>query len=643
MNTNAQTLPAGGAPSVQQEATVQLGSVLRYVLGAAIAGVWCGLAFVGRSSPLHRAVVALIVSGVVYMSFSACTYLATRGGQREPGALDSQLSRCALATMLLALILPEYMARVQPSWVVSALLGAVCVCLWAALFALTVSRVRPSPRVAIATTAVMLCLLTGVSTALALRKYQVFGYVGQDLAYFGQIVYSTTHGHVFRGSLLQDLLYSKPVATDFAGHNSPVMFLLVPFYWLWPSPATLIVLRNLLLLLGTVPIYLLARRRTSVFVACLWVVVFFVTPSILLQNIFDFYPLTLAAVPLLFSVYFFVEGRYAAFLVACAAALLVREDLGFAICLFSVAAVWERRTKKWVLAPAAAGVAWLVLSFNVVLPVALHGAHFVTDACFGHLGSSPAAMLANVLQHPKHTLLIHGNLVYLKTLLSPTGLLLGVASPVAWLAAPLLAINLAAGGGPCTTTMIAAQYSVVPATMLFAGALLAATGKGRTSWLARAGRLGLADPAAPPLLLMACCIATLLFTSPEADGMAFQHRVWEPEAYRVLSMIPANASVAGPRYMLPHLANRDCLYQTHRLEEYHHPVYEYLIVDNDWSDINAASIYRAEYEHVAASAAVDPNLQLLYASAQFRVYRNPQAAGVSCWREQGTEQGQVHP
>ena len=467
-------------------------------------------------------------------------------------------------------------------------------------------------------------------TAIAIRKYMVFGYVGQDLAYFGQIMHTTLHGHLFWGNLLQDLIYSRPVTTDFAGHNSPLMLLLLPFYAIFHTPVTLLVLRNVALLGCALPVFLLARRSASPSTAWLWAGAFLLTPAIFGQATFDFYPLSLVALPLLFSLYFYVEQRYLGFVIALAATLLVREDLVFFAFGMGLLALLHRRSLKWSLLPLGAAAVWAVLSFRVVIPAALHGATFVTDACFAHLGHGPAEMARNITLHPGRNLLVRDNVVYVKTLLTPPGLLLPFGSPISLLSFPYIAINLLAGAGPCITTVIAAQYSVIPATLLFTGSLLTVTGVSRRGLLASVAQLGLRDPGAAPLLLIALSCGSLILLTGRPEFASVREQSWGSEARHVLTLIPPGASVAAPRYLLPHLANRDCLYQTHRLPQYHNAHYEYLIIDTDWSHINAAESYRTQYEQVGQSAAKDPALDIVYASPQYRVYRDPRQHETTC-------------
>ena len=611
------------------------GTLLPLLCSSLISGLWATRAFAPTphlASRLLFVALASIIFAAVYASFVVIARKRDVPASTA-FALRQQLVRCSFASVIFALYLPEYVARVQPPVLRSILLLTIVVGLWLCLSVDVIRRHRSisiSDRTANMLGAAAVVILFALATALAIQKYLVFGYVGQDLAYFGQILHTTLHGHLFWGNLLQDVLYTKPVTTDFAGHNSPVMFLFLPFYAVFPSPITLIVLRNLAIFACVIPILGLARLRTSSPAAWLWALTFLATPTIFYQTTFDFYPLSFVALPVLCAFYFYTTRQYKAFCIALLCSLLVREDLVFFVFGMGLLALVHRRGMRWSVPSLIGATVWAVASFLIIIPTALHGASFVTDACFCHLGTTRAQMIHSVVFHPTQNVLSHNNIVYLKTLLTPSGLILSWGSLLALLATPYLAINLLAGGGACITNVIYAQYSLVPATILFLGSLLVLTRQSPTT-LTRLGRLGLRGNMPAAMLVLSLATAGVVFTTDREQVNNFRQTVWTSEARHVLSLIPAHASVAAPRYMLPHLANHDCLYQTHRLWQYHTPAYEYLILDTNWSDINAASTYQAQYEALLAKSASNPGLQLIYDSPRYRVYRNPSEHGVSCF------------
>lgn len=549
------------------------------------------------------------------------SWLAKDGDRRIE--LETLISRSFCSALIVLLFFPEYIAShgISPFRSVVCLVVTVTLIITQVAISLRYVGRHSSPTARMARL-VCICFTTVVfalTTGLAIWKYHIFGYVGQDLAYFSEIMYTTLHGHLFWGTLLQDLIYSHAVTTDFAGHNSPIMFLFVPLYWLTPSPITLLIARNLLMTACAIPVWLIARRYFSPANSCLVTAAFLLTPAIFYQSFFDFYPLSIACLAVCCLTYFYLEARYAAFCICLVCTLLVREDLVFLVFGAGLLAALHRRSLKWTLVPLVSATAWGAFSFLFVIPHFLHGAHFVTDACFSHLGSHPAQMLDRVLFHPKDNVLVHDNIVYLKDLVTPAILML--LSPFSILSLPYIGINLLAGSGRCITNVISAQYSAIPAATLFLGALIGAGETRKSSHLGRLIRLGLPFDTFVPLAMIAVCIISLAFVTDPQQIDELKPHTWDAEARQVADMIPAGASVAAPRYMLPNLANRDYLYQTHRLLEYHTPQYEYLILDLDWNRIIASQDYKQEYAHVLDMAGKDPSLILIYSSRNYRVYR----------------------
>ncbi len=591
-----------------------------------VAASWSYLAFFrGRREGSLKAI-GVAVGTAVFLFLMRAALLRLSGvlgsARRD---LAHQLTRCSYASAIFLFFFPEYLGSHGQPYIRSLVLLATVIALYFALVlicTLFAAGVREPSRAAVtAAGCASVSAIFLLTTFLSIRKYEVFGYVGQDLAYFGQIFYTTIHGHLFWGTLLQDLIYSKPVVSDFAGHNSPIMFLLVPFYKLAPSPVTLIVFRNLIMTACAIPVFHIARSFVRESVAWIWALAFLLTPVILYQSVFDFYPLSFAALPILAAAYYYMDHRFPAFLACLVLTLMVREDLVFLVCGIAAIALIQRRSVAWIVVPVLAGIAWGALSFLYVIPHFLAGAHFVTSVCFSHLGRTPAQMAKAVLLHPRQNVLVRSNIVYLKAMFTPAGLFVPLASPVLLLSLPYFAINLLAGAGLCITNVVFAQYSVIPTTTLFLSTIVALGYGNRWSRLRAFARFGLPFQAAVPLSLLALSISGLAFVTGPEQIREFQTKPWNGEALSIVKLIPAEAAVAAPRYMLPHLANRNYLYQTHRLLEYRGARYEYLIVDRDWNRIVASDEYRQEYAEVVARATKDPNLTLIYSSDSYLVYR----------------------
>jgi len=594
---------------------------------ALVTWLWSWAAF-GREASHSAHYELVLLGGVVALTFISLWWLLS-GLTRVLVVVDplERISACFGAALVFLVFLPEYIIGHQvPAARTYVLLSLAGILFVSFVFILIIRRPSHGQRAGIRRGRIPAALLViaiayfFICNYLAIRKFYDFGYVGQDLAYFSQCFYTTIHGHFFYGNLLQDLLYSKPVFSDFAGHNSLIMTVFLPFYYLHPSPVTLLILRNAFMVLCSWPIYLISRRKYSPGVATALCAAFLVLPTIFYQNVFDFYPLSTVAFFLLWTFYFFEEMRFRPFLAFLLLTLAVREDLVFAAFGFGLLALWWRYPRKWILTPLLVSTGWAFFSFKILIPHFLGKATYMESVCFTHLGGTPREIVANVLRHPVQTLFIRNNLIYLKQLLSPLAGLFALGSAVAFLALPYLGINLLAGGGPCITTVPFAQYSVIPVVFLFLGFVVALR---KQSSLICGKRFEESDiQLCLVLFVLALSLGCSAFLTGRTEFAEFSNRVWQSEARRVALSIPPDASVAAPRYMLPMLANRMSLYQTHRLLDYHDPEPEYIIMDRDWNRIDAAQKWKSEYETLAVELKSDRNYTAIYHSSNYIVYRS---------------------
>ena len=73
-----------------------------------------------------------------------------------------------------------------------------------------------------------------------------------------QAVWSTAHGHPLRMTSLHGDQISR-----LAAHVDPILVLFAPLWWLWPSPHLLLAVQAVVIALGAVPVFLLARKHLA--------------------------------------------------------------------------------------------------------------------------------------------------------------------------------------------------------------------------------------------------------------------------------------------------------------------------------------------------------------------------------------------
>lgn len=598
-----------------------------WILGiCSLTSLWAWAAFArNRGYSLQLQITVLLAAlGIMALYLGVVARTLRLRSSRDSINRSQVLAFAASGFLLLVVFFPEYFIGGAPSIAKSAALLGISFILSTSYLAIASRTLICSvelehsvvtPKFVLVTASVVYFAFTSL---LTLAKLRAFGYVGQDIAYFTQCLYTTLHGHLLYSNMYHDLLYGRPVTSDFAGHNQAILFLFLPFYALHKSAGTLLIVRNLCIALCALPIYLISRRILTPWQAVAAAVAFLFVPAVLYQNIYDFAPLSVAALPLLFAFYYFAEQKFTPFAVALLLTQIVREDLVFVVFGLGLLALWQRRTLLWTAFPCGLGIGWALFSWKVVFPHFLHGTTSAVASCFAYLGNTPSQMLHAIISHPA-VVLSRENLTYTKQLVDSFGGFLFVFSPAWLISAPYLAINLLGQGGGCNTAMIYRHYSLIPAAVLFASLLFGLEKLPSVLRLA-SNQKGLVRFAII-LFVLAASVSSLIFVTGKPQFDEFRTKSWGLEASNVAAMLPADASVSVPRYMLPFVANRAGLYQSLRLLEYHTPNSQYIVFDKDWARMAAGPQWKANYYKLWHFVESSPDYSVVYDSSNYVIYK----------------------
>jgi len=211
--------------------------------------------------------------------------------------------------------------------------------------------------------AVIMCYLT-------LVKYYTFRTTAWDLGVFSQSFYTTLN--------FKTLFYNNlELGSHFHVHFSPTLFLCLPFYAIYQSPVTLLVVQAIVVALGGVPLYYLARKEFgSPAHGIVFTALYLLYPALHGANLFDFHPE--AFVPLFgfTAIYFFRNEKWGKYLVFLLLLLMVKEDMalvaigiGFYGLLNNAKSLLKKRFNKAITASLLTiliGVAWLFFAFFMV-------------------------------------------------------------------------------------------------------------------------------------------------------------------------------------------------------------------------------------------------------------------------------------
>ena len=427
--------------------------------------------------------------------------------------------------------------------------------------------------------AILLVALAGLAcfggiAVMGVMRYKTFGAPNFDFGIWCNMFYNMKQTGLALVTCERDMLLSH-----FAVHVSPVYYLLLPIYCLFPTPETLQIAQAAVLAAGIIPVYLLARHlklsnAQTVLVSLLYA--FF--PAITTGCSYDLHENCFLPLFLLFTFYF-CEIRKPIPMYVCAILVLsVKEDAAVYLLFFALFLLVSEKKYLHGTILAAMAIGYFLLC-GYLLETTGTG---MMDNRYSNLIYNPddglVGAVKTILVNPGYVLtqlladkdVKWDKVMYLVYMLLPLGTLPFVTKkPSRWiLVAPML-INL--------LTMypyqprIGFQYHF-----------------GIAAFLIYAMLKNLPEIESPnvrrTLLSVACaaCLCTYLVTAwPAVSSHA---TLWQESKEEYLAMetfldetIPADASVAASTYLVPHLADRNEIFEVH----YHKnkPDIEYVVLD----------------------------------------------------------------
>lgn len=477
-------------------------------------------------------------------------------------------------------------------------------------------------------------------TVLQARHFAV-GPHAEDTAYYSQILWNTIHGGSFlSGNVQQERLYAPPPTSDLALHVSPFLLLvLLPLYALFPSFLTLLIARDVALAAAGWPLFLLLRDRVGSAAALAGPLLYLANPVVVSQSTEAFYLTHFAPLPYFFALRAFLDARFRSFAFWSAAALTVREDVAILVSGLGLLALVSRRSVPWILTGLGLPLGWWLLTTCLIQPAfgGWQGGPFFSALSGG--ASSPTGAYLTLLLSPSWVLdaLRTGGLESLYYQLRSVGFV-AAAGPEAVLTLPIVAANLFLGRVLEHAASPLSHHALL-STSALVGASIVVT-----------ARLARSSPAPSSL---AVALLVLLPSAPLVDGVKdaldalLRSRItWnDPAALREgLALIPAEASVAAPNYLLPALSYRPLLYHLNYLRPlvqgqhtettdtghiprryfltYPHVRPTFIFVDLDLDRIVRQQDLRRHYQALLSHLAASSDYELVWQHQAYRLFRS---------------------
>src|SRR5437879_2656487 len=388
---------------------------------------------------------------------------------------------------------------------------------------------------------------------LSLFRHQALLTGIYDLGFYAQVSWELSKLQIPRSSVWHDAVWGN--------HATFILAVVVPFLWLLPNPATLLVIQSFVLALGAVPAYCLGRRVWDHPVAgAVTAGVYLLYPPLQFANLFDFHADSFAAPMLLAAFASIFAGRTGWALAWASLLMLVKEDMVLVSLTFGlyVAAVHRRPSG---LGLAAAAVTVFALLIWVVIPNWTQTPYFSVHNRWRHLGNTPWELIASPVLHPD---------VFFGTILQPErlGYLAMLVVPLAGL--PLLAPEILAVGLPSLVSnllsniemqyTIRGHYTAALTPILIAAAVVGS--RRAATW---AQERGWCPSAVLAAMAATSVIASVTFSPlPWSQDPFARKQFWDvnprPAVVAIAARIPSSASVSAANHVGAHLALRNAIY-----------------------------------------------------------------------------------
>jgi uncharacterized membrane protein len=297
--------------------------------------------------------------------------------------------------------------------------------------------------------AALTVLVAAVYATYALIRYYTFRSSSYDLVIFDQAVRS--YAHFQPGTSIIKGVHNGfgPNFSVLGDHFSPVLASLTPLYWIFGGPQTLLVAQAVLFAFAIPPLWVFARRafgdgRKATAAAYLACVAYGLSWPLAAAAAFDFHEVAFAPVLTAVALERFQAGRLRSALIALAALLLVKEDMGLFVagigCYLAVSRTRTAR-RQWLagIACVILGVAYSAVAVYVLIPA--FGGRADYYWAYSSLGRNVQQAAWHVITHPVSTLtLLITPSIKLHTILWLFGAFcfLSLLSPITLAAVPLL-------------------------------------------------------------------------------------------------------------------------------------------------------------------------------------------------------------
>jgi len=384
--------------------------------------------------------------------------------------------------------------------------------------------------------------------------------------------------------------------SHFAVHISPIYYLVLPFYLLFPHPQTLQILQAVILASGIIPLYLLAKHKglsnkTIVFLSFLYALY----PALSSGCYYDLHENCFLTALLFWTFYFYEKKKYILLYIFAFLVLLVKEDAPIYIAFFALYIILSNLSEKnykaslhgcglFLMAAAYFAFSWFMMSKygQGIMDKSRYGNYIPDD---GNITN----MVKTVVINPGYVftqLLTAEKLIYMFKMLLPLAFMPFMTKKASRLTLffPLILMSLMTNYGYQFNLRFQYQFGVL-AFLFYMTLLNISEMEGFNKRF---------------VLFFAVVATTMIFClNSLPDSSVIRNYINNKANYskmnEALKRIPSDASVKSSTFILAHLANRNEIYAIdyeayHNTDMVHNT--DYIVLDMRGGADNEDSIAR---------------------------------------------------
>ncbi|HEX7042560.1 MAG TPA: DUF2079 domain-containing protein [Patescibacteria group bacterium] len=226
-------------------------------------------------------------------------------------------------------------------------------------------------------------------------RYENFFTGRFDLGNMDQTVWNTLHGRIFQ--------LTNPDGTNIisrlAFHADFILIILSPFYIIWQDPRMLLFIQSVLLGVGGIFIYLIAKKvLNNKALSFIFAFIYFIHPAINHANLFDFHGVVLAVPFFIIAWYYLQKKNYLISTVFLLLAGTTKEEVWVIVGLFGILLFLKQKRILGTILAIISFCLFYFLFFKAI-PLAHGGNHFALSY-YSDFGSSAGTVIKNMLLSP---------------------------------------------------------------------------------------------------------------------------------------------------------------------------------------------------------------------------------------------------